>query len=29
MKGFRKIADGYEMPLIVDAACAIGATCEG
>ena len=29
MKGFREIADDYEIPLIVDAACAIGATYEG
>lgn len=29
MKTFRKIADDYSIPLVVDAACAIGATYEG
>lgn len=29
MEDFRKIADEYDLPLIVDAACAIGATYEG
>lgn len=29
MKGFKMIADDYKLPLIVDAACAIGATYEG
>lgn len=29
MKAFRQIADDYEIPLVVDAACAIGATYEG
>lgn len=29
MKEFRKIADEYRIPLVVDAACAIGATYEG
>ncbi len=29
MKAFRCIADAYEIPLVADAACAIGATFEG
>ncbi|SCW82052.1 dTDP-4-amino-4,6-dideoxygalactose transaminase [Lachnospiraceae bacterium C10] len=29
MDQFRQIADDYELPLIVDAACAIGATFKG
>lgn len=29
MKEFRDIADEYGLPLVVDAACAIGATYEG
>lgn len=29
MRGFREIADDYEIPLVVDAACAIGAKYEG
>lgn len=29
MKAMRQIADEYEIPLVVDAACAIGATYEG
>ncbi len=29
MDAFRKISDEYNVPLIVDAACAIGATYEG
>lgn len=29
MKEFRRIADDYRLPLVVDAACAIGATYEG
>ncbi len=29
MKEFRQIADDYNIPLVVDAACAIGATYEG
>ena len=29
MKAFRVIADEYHLPLVVDAACAIGATYEG
>ena len=29
MRGFRKIADDFDIPLVVDAACAIGAKYEG
>ncbi|MBE5959659.1 MAG: aminotransferase class I/II-fold pyridoxal phosphate-dependent enzyme [Lachnospiraceae bacterium] len=29
MKAFRALADEYHLPLVVDAACAIGATYEG
>lgn len=29
MRAFRSLADKYRIPLIVDAACAIGATYEG
>ncbi len=29
MIAFRKIADQYELPLIADAACAVGATFDG
>lgn len=29
MTAFRAVADKYGLPLIVDAACAIGATCNG
>lgn len=29
MAAFRAVADEYGLPLIVDAACAIGATCNG
>lgn len=29
MKCFRQIADEFDIPLVVDAACAIGATYEG
>ena len=29
MKKFRQIADDYDIPLVVDAACAIGARYEG
>lgn len=29
MKEMRSIADDYGIPLVVDAACAIGAKCEG
>ena len=29
MNGFRQIADDFGIPLVVDAACAVGATYEG